>query len=433
MHFSELTPAQRVDALLDAGSFEPDGASGSLVLGRGRIDGLQVCIVATDPAAARGAIGVAESRGMSKLLSRARDEGAPIVLLLDSSGARVDEGLPALGAFRALLRETLLTRLAKLPMLAVVGRACFGGASLLACTCSRRHYLLGARLAASGPAVIEGAMGTAHFDSRNRAGVDALMGSAGRVETDAHGSLIEDTPSSVSAAVRDWLRDVQTRTQAWSPEAEHDSQGARLLAAGVGARHTGVTAAVSARLAAILPPGCQPQVEADAFCAFPPAGSGGAAFLGTLSGAPVGAATCWQLADWLLTLHRDHPGSAVVLLLDADGHAATVTDEQLLLSAYLVHLSLTLAWLRAAGHRIVLWIPGRASGASYVTFAAPVDVVSALPSARIEILPAAAVKQIVKAPQNTAAGPAALLEAGVADGWLDERLRHYADLVAPQP
>jgi hypothetical protein len=81
----------------------------------------------------------------------------------------------------------------------------------------------------------------------------------------------------------------------------------------------------------------------------------------------------------------------------------------------------------------VLWIPGRASGASYVTFAAPVDVVSALPSARIEILPAAAVKQIVKAPQNAAAGPAALLEAGVADGLLDERLHHYADLVAQHP
>jgi hypothetical protein len=96
----------------------------------------------------------------------------------------------------------------------------------------------------------------------------------------------------------------------------------------------------------------------------PPGGSRSAAFLGTLSGAPVGAATCWQLADWLLELHRDHPDSPIVLLLDADGHAATVADERLLLSAYLAQLSLTLGWLRAAGHRIVLWIPGRASGAS---------------------------------------------------------------------
>jgi acetyl-CoA carboxylase beta subunit len=434
VRFSELTPAQRVGALLDAGSFEPGDPSGSLVLGRGRIDGRQVSVVATDPRTARGAIGVAESRGLSQLLARARDERAPVVLLLDSSGARVDEGLPALGAFRVLLRETLLTRLAGLPMLAVVGRACFGGASLLACTCSRRHYLIGARLAASGPAVIEGAVGAAQFDAHNQPSVDALMGSAARVGIDAGGALIEDTPDSVSSGARGWLRDVQVQPQTWSPEAEHHLQGARLFATGVAAAgRPRATEAVSARLAAILPRGCQPRVEADAFCAFPPAGSRGAAFLGTLSGAPVGAATCWQLADWLLALHRDHPDSPIVLVLDADGHAATVTDEQLLLSAYLVHLSLTLAWLRSAGHRIVLWIAGRASGASYVTFAAPVDVVSALPSAQIEILPAAAVKQIVKATQNTPAGPAALLEAGVADGLLDDRLGRYADPTVQRP
>jgi hypothetical protein len=171
----------------------------------------------------------------------------------------------------------------------------------------------------------------------------------------------------------------------------------------------------------------------ESFCALPSAGSGKAAFLGTLSGAPVGAATCWQLTDWLLALHRDHPDSPVVLMLDADGHAAAVADEQVLLSAYLVHLSLTLAWLRAAGHRIVLWITGRASGASYVTFAAPVDAVSALPSARIEILPPAAVRQIVKATQDEPLSPAALLEAGVVDGLLDERVNARCGPAAEKP
>ncbi len=190
---------------------------------------------------------------------------------------------------------------------------------------------------------------------------------------------------------------------------------------------------MSARFDAILPRGYRPQVSADAFSALPPARSHAAAFLGTLSGVPVGAATCWQLADWLLVLRRDHPHSPVVLLLDADGHAASVADERVLLSAYLVHLSLTLAWLRAAGHRIVLWIPGRASGASYVAFAAPVDAVSALPSAQIEILPAAAVKQIVKATQGVPAEPSTYLAAGVADALLDSRLSAYADLASPRP
>jgi malonate decarboxylase beta subunit len=421
VRFSELTPAQRIAGLLDAGSFERIMPSGSLVVGYGRIAGRRVGVAATDPAAARGAIGVAEAHGISALLAGARDAGTPVVLLLDSSGARVDEGLPALGAFRRLLREALLTRLARLPMLAVVGRACFGGASLLACTCGWRHYLVGARLAASGPAVIEAAAGAGRFDARNHATVDALMGSAARVRADAHASLVEDAMDPVGSAVRDWMRHVD-KEGAFDPTPEHEAQRVRLSDAGLAAPPVQTDGALPARLAAVLPPGYRPLLVGEAFCALPPMACGKAAFLGTLSGSPVGAATCWQLTDWLLAVRRDHPDSPVVLMLDADGHAASVADEQLLLSAYLVHLSLTLAWVRAAGHRIVLWITGRASGASYVTFAAPVDAVSALPSARIEILPPAAAMQIVKAPRDAPLGPAALLEAGVADGLLDERL-----------
>jgi hypothetical protein len=431
LRFTELMPAQRVSAVLDTESFEPGAAAGALVLGRGTIDARDVYVVATAPGVARGAIGVAECRGLSVLLAQARENDAPIVLLLDSSGARVDEGLLALGAFRMLLREALRTRLARSPMLAVVGRACFGGASLLACVCGSRHYLAGARLAASGPAVIEGAMGSAQFDARNQAGVDGLMGSAARIQADPQGTLIADTPGAVRESVRTWLQELVE--ESWSPDGEHALQRERLSMAVVAPLPGAISSAMSARFAAVLPQGYKPQVAGDAFSALPPAKSSAAAFLGTLSGVPVGAATCWQIADWLLALHRDHPHSPVVLLLDADGHAASVADERVLLSAYLVHLSLTLAWLRAAGHRIVLWIPGRASGASYVTFAAPVDAVSALPSAQIEILPAAAVKQIVKVTHGIPADPSTYLSAGVADALLDSRLAAYADSASPRP
>ena len=372
---------------------------------------------------------------MSELLARARDEGAPVVLLLDSSGARVDEGLPALGAFRVLLRETLLTRLARLPMLAVVGRACFGGASLLACTCSRRHYLIGARLAASGPAVIEGAVGAAQFDARNQPSVDALMGSAARVEIDAErgtdrrcaglrqqrrsrlvarcsgpsrrpgvrrrstirrahaclrpgslppGARVRPRPCRRvwpqffrAAASREWRRTRSARFHRRGraePRSSERSAGHRLAQRPAGSSRTGCLRCIGTI-----------RTARSFWCS-------------TRTGMPLPSPTssCCCRLIWCTSVSR-WPGCV------------------------------------AAGHRIVLWIPGRASGASYVTFAAPVDVVSALPSAQIEILPPAAVKQIVKATQNTPAGPAALLEAGVADGLLDERLRHYADLAAQRP
>jgi hypothetical protein len=146
-------------------------------------------------------------------------------------------------------------------------------------------------------------------------------------------------------------------------------------------------------------------------------------FLGALGGSALGAQQCWILAGWLLRVRDMHPGSPVVLVLDAQGHAARVRDERVLLSDYLVHLSLVIAQLAQDGHRTVLWIPGAASGASYVAFAAPVERVSALPSARIAVLPAAAVRQIlgVRAP----AGSEDWLATGVADALLDARLEAY--------
>jgi hypothetical protein len=171
---------------------------------------------------------------MGQLLARARR--APVVLLLDRR-VRVDEVARA-RRFRGLLREAVLTRLARVPMLAVAGRACFGGASLLACICARRHYLSGARLAASGPAVIEGSVGVGQFDAHDHASVEALMGSAARVQVDTDGFLVADAADDVGTAVRGWLRvpaaiGPGVRTRRTIPRA-------RLLAAG-GADATGKT------------------------------------------------------------------------------------------------------------------------------------------------------------------------------------------------
>ena len=99
-----------------------------------------------------------------------------------------------------------------------------------------------------------------------------------------------------------------------------------------------------------------------------------------------------------------------------------------MLSSYLVHLSLVIASLAAAGRRIVLWIPGMASGASYVAFAAPVEQVSVLPAARVEILPAAAVRQILGAEPARPLDIGAMVEAGVADGLLDGLLQKQSGL-----
>lgn len=425
MQFSALSAPLRVQSLLgETGPGLSEGAG--LIRAEALFGRHRVLVLATRPEIARGAIGLDEADRICDTLVRARREGLAVLFLLDSSGARVDEGLAALGGFRRLLREAVTSRLAGYPVLAVVGPACFGGASLLACLCARRFYLAGARLAASGPSVIEAAVGKGRFDARDADTVDALMGSTARVALDPQGELVSDSLEAIRDATLTWLDDHADRRVAWSPTAEHDMLKARLNAAGLGVDDAVEGAPESAPLRALLPKSYHPILIGEAFCAWPPAPSSKAVFLGTLSGAPVGAATCWQLAEWAAQLSDRCPGSAVVLLLDADGHAACPEDESVILSAYLVHLSLILGWLTRLGHRVVLWVPGRASGASYVTFAAPVHRVSVLPSARVEILPAAALKQILKVTQLPAPDAATMLEAGVADALLDARLQALA-------
>lgn len=422
MRYSQLTPQQRIEALLDPGDIHLRRVGAMLTAG-GVLQGQRVRVAASDPAVVRGAIGVAEARGLEELLRQARVDPKPVLLLLDSAGARVDEGLPALGAFRNLFREALLAKLARVPLTALLGPACFGGASMLACLCDRRVYLPQTRIATSGPSVIEGVSGKQQLDAGDRDAVQALMGAQARVGLHADDTIIEDSP----AAMRDAAaRALDSATPPLDLAAEHARLRDRLHRAGrlrPDASDSGVDAT---RLARVLPAAYSPFIAGRAFLAQPPAQSGKAVFLGA-AGAPVDALACWQLSDWLLRLADTHRGSPLVLILDADGHAATVADERVLLSDYLVHLSLSIARLTQAGQRTVLWLPGAASGASYVAFAAPVDRVSALPSARISILPPLAVRQILGAEPAASASALKWIEAGVADALLDSRLQRYND------
>src|SRR5205085_1652183 len=106
-------------ALLDAGSrseLDPSAPACAARALRANLNGRPILCAGTDPTRSRGAIGVAEAKVLSDAFMEARTSAVPLLLLLDSAGAKVDEGLAALGAFRRLYREALLTRLAGVPM-----------------------------------------------------------------------------------------------------------------------------------------------------------------------------------------------------------------------------------------------------------------------------------------------------------------------------
>jgi Carboxyl transferase domain/Malonate decarboxylase gamma subunit len=399
--------------------------------GGGRLEGEQVWIAATDPSRARGALGEAEGEALCALFQAARLEPRPLLLVVDSAGAKVDEGLAALGAFRRMFREALLTRLAGLPMLALLGKSCFGGASMLACVCGARVYSSETRLAVSGPGVIGALGGKRELDAADGDQIRALMGGEARIEFGPSEQLAKDSVIAFRDSAGRWLSENVLGHDACDWMAEHPALGQRL------ARYATDMAPVSPehelsirRLERLVPTGYTPAALGHVCLALPQPDSVRPAFLGLLSGGVVGALACWQVADALLELHRSNPSSPVMLLLDAVGHAATRQEEASMLSAYLTHLSLAGAWLAQCGHEVSLWIPGAAAGAVYVAFASPAKRVSALHSARIRILPEAAVRQILGVNSQQPLEPNALLRTGVVDAFLDGRLEGYAELAS---
>lgn len=391
----------------------------ALIVANGEIADRNVAVAATDASMQRGAIGIEEGHALAQLFADACASGTPVVLALDSAGARVDEDLAALGAFRRLFRAALEARLAGVPMLALLGRSCFGGASLLACLCGQRSYLPQTLLAASGPRVIEAAEGRDRFDASDTSMVRAHLGTTARLAWHEKDGARADTLDSAMRTVRNWI----VQPPAAAPELT--GQQSRLegrLAARSAAIHDRADLAPSL-LDALLPPGYVPSISGRLLQALPDSGAGKPVFVGALGGGPLDAQDSARLSRSLLELGEARPSCPIVLLLDASAHAASVRDEDVLLSDYLVHLSLVIAMLAGRGHRIALWIVGQASGASYVAFAAPAHSVSAAGDARIEILPPAARETIVGTRGPVETGVDTWLESHVADALLEKRVR----------
>lgn len=394
--FSASPPAGRITALLDSGTWERGQAQvhGSMIARIGMIGGREVTLIATDRHVAGGSLGVAEAQALSSLLEQSHAAGRPFIFCLDSAGARLDEGLAALGAFRQLYRHVLDLRLAGLQMLGLIGRDCFGGASMLAATCAQRVYSESSRLAMSGPAVIQALGGIAELDATDAGAVIALMGGVARSQLLPANRLCIDSLDAYRKAARDWVADCAT---AGPPDlrAQHTRLGTRLLAQGMAPSPRSASSTLPAILHEIIPLGVElHQMDGVLF------GRNGKtspnAFFGFIDGNPVGALAAWTLAGECLAMAGERPGEAVTVFLDSPGHAPTVRDERVMLSEYIAHLALVLSSLRLNGHRVTLQVLGAAAGGIYVALAAPAARVVALPGANVQVLPPAAMARVLR-------------------------------------
>jgi acetyl-CoA carboxylase carboxyltransferase component len=137
------TARQRVAALADDGSFQESGsrahprptAFGSaghrpgdgVVSGVARVDGRPVGLYAQEPGVLGGSLGEVHARKVARVLDRAGRARTPVVGLIHSGGARIQEGVSALDGYGEIFRGNV--RLSgRVPQISVVLGPCAGGA-----------------------------------------------------------------------------------------------------------------------------------------------------------------------------------------------------------------------------------------------------------------------------------------------------------------
>jgi propionyl-CoA carboxylase beta chain len=139
----KLTARERLDLLLDEGSFEEfdvlkAGRGGHLgedkeyltdgvITGHGTIDGREVFVFSQDFTVIGGSLGEAHSEKISKVMDHAVRVGAPVVGLNDSGGARIQEGVDALAAYGEIFNRNVRAS-GVIPQISCIMGPCAGGA-----------------------------------------------------------------------------------------------------------------------------------------------------------------------------------------------------------------------------------------------------------------------------------------------------------------
>ena len=140
----KLTARERIDLLLDDGSFvELDRlavhrATGfgledkqipgdGVVTGYGTVDGRQICVFAQDFTVFGGSLGEVFAAKILKVMDMALRMGVPMIGLNDSGGARIQEGVVALGGYGEIFRANVQAS-GVIPQISAIMGPCAGGA-----------------------------------------------------------------------------------------------------------------------------------------------------------------------------------------------------------------------------------------------------------------------------------------------------------------
>jgi acetyl-CoA carboxylase carboxyltransferase component len=140
----KFTARERIDLLLDEGSFEEfdmfvshrtvdfgldkqSYLSDGVVTGYGTIDGRLVYVFSQDFTVFGGSLSEMYAQKICKVMDKAMKVGAPVIGINDSGGARIQEGVKSLGGYADIFQRNIMAS-GVIPQISAIFGPCAGGA-----------------------------------------------------------------------------------------------------------------------------------------------------------------------------------------------------------------------------------------------------------------------------------------------------------------
>jgi methylmalonyl-CoA carboxyltransferase large subunit len=190
----KLTARERIDTLVDAGSFEELGLfaqhrqthfgmagkevpADGVVTGAASIDGRLVHLASQDFTVLGGSAGEVHSLKVADVMERSLKTGSPFVFINDSGGARVQEGIDSLSGYGRVFYSNVLLS-GTVPQVALLCGPCAGGAAYSPALTDFIIQTRQAQLFITGPQVIKQVTGE-QITAEALGGPDAHMQHSG--------------------------------------------------------------------------------------------------------------------------------------------------------------------------------------------------------------------------------------------------------------
>jgi malonate decarboxylase gamma subunit len=118
--------------------------------------------------------------------------------------------------------------------------------------------------------------------------------------------------------------------------------------------------------------------------------------IGTTDHAAIGIELALAQARTVLDTVRDHPGRAILLLVDTQGQRLRRRDELLGINRYMAHLGCCIELARRRGHRVIGLVYDQALSGGFITSGLIADACYALPDAEIRVMRLPAMARVTK-------------------------------------